>query len=129
LDYVDHDVTVVSLPNETTLDYIYNMRILAGEIGKLYQLVSFMAHCPWTCYEIAEKIKKENIVKDEAAAKWIDFYSSFESKQQVDFVIHLLNDVSKNLTPNEKIDMKNYFNKACKNELNFWNMAYNYKTN
>ena len=106
MDYVDHDVTVVSLPNETTLDYIYNMRRLAGENGKLYQLVSFMAHCPWTCYEIAEKIKKENIVKDEAAAKWIDFYSSFESKQQVDFVIHLLNDVSKNLTPNEKIDMK-----------------------
>jgi thiaminase len=52
---------------------------------------------------------------------------SFESKQQVDFILHLLNDFSKDLSNDERSEMKIYFNKACKHELDFWHSAYNYK--
>jgi thiaminase (transcriptional activator TenA) len=132
LRYSDYDTNIVSLPMETTLKYIYDMRNLSGEelsgkTSKLYELVSFTAPCPWTYYEIADKIRKENIVKDKATKKWIDFYSSYESKRQVDFIIHLINDVVNDLTAVEKFAMKNCFRKACTNELDFWDMAYQTK--
>ena len=127
LRYMNYDTTVTSLPNETTLNYIYNMRKLSEETNKLYKIVSFMAPCPWTYYEIADKISKENRVKDKVTKRWVDFYSSYESKQQIDFITHMLNDLSKDLTQVEKSVMKSYFDKACRNELDFWNMAYNTK--
>ncbi len=127
LRYTDYDTTVASLPNETTLDYIYDTRKLSTEPIKLYELISFIAPCPWTYYEIADKISKENKIKDIVTKRWIEFYCSDESKQQVDHFTHMLNDISKDLTQNEKSVMKRYFKMACRNELDFWNMAYNTK--
>jgi len=127
LRYTDYDTTVASLPNETTLNYIYNIRKLSTEPIKLYELVSFIAPCPWTYYEIADKIGKENRIKDIVTKRWIEFYCSDESKQQVDHITHMLNDISKDLTQVEKSVMKRYFKLACRNELDFWNMAYNTK--
>ncbi len=127
LRYTDYDTTVASLPNETTLDYIYDTRKLSTEPIKLYELISFIAPCPWTYYEIADKISKENRIKDIVTKKWIEFYCSDESKQQVDHITRMLNDISKDLTQNEKSDMKRYFKMACRNELDFWNMAHNTK--
>ncbi|MDN5847178.1 MAG: hypothetical protein L0H53_13000 [Candidatus Nitrosocosmicus sp.] len=127
LRYTDYDTTVASLPNETTLDYIYATRKLSTEPIKLYELISFIAPCPWTYYEIADKISKENRIKDIVTKRWIEFYCSDESKQQVDHITRMLNDISKDLTQNEKSVMKRYFKMACRNELDFWNMAHNTK--
>ncbi len=127
LRYTDYDTTVASLPNETTLDYIYDTRKLSTEPIKLYELISFIAPCPWTYYEIADKISKENRIKDIVTKRWIEFYCSDESKQQVDHITYMLNEITKDLTPNEKSVMKRYFKMACRNELEFWNMAYNTK--
>ena len=74
LRYKDYDTTVASLPNETTLDYIYDTRKLSTEPIQLYELISFIAPCPWTYYEIADKISKENRIKDNATKRWIEFY-------------------------------------------------------
>ena len=76
LRYTDYDTTVASLPNETTLDYIYDTRKLSTEPIKLYELISFIAPCPWTYYEIANKIGKENRIKDIITKRWIEFYCS-----------------------------------------------------
>lgn len=127
LRYTDYDTTVASLPNETTLDYIYDTRKLSTEPIKLYELISFIAPCPWTYYEIADKISKENRIKDTVTKRWIEFYCSDESKQQVDHITRILNDISKDLTQNEKSVMKRHFKMACRNELDFWNMAHNTK--
>ncbi len=127
LRYTDYDTTVASLPNVTTLDYIYDTRKLSTEPIKLYELISFIAPCPWTYYEIANKISKENRIKDIITKRWIEFYCSDESKQQVEHITHMLNDISKDLTQNEKSVMKGYFKMACRNELDFWNMAHNTK--
>jgi len=127
LRYTDYDTTVASLPNVTTLDYIYDTRKLSTEPIKLYELISFIAPCPWTYYEMANKISKENRVKDIITKRWIEFYCSDESKQQVEHITHMLNDISQDLTQNEKSVMKGYFKMACRNELDFWNMAHNTK--
>jgi thiaminase/transcriptional activator TenA len=127
LRYNDYDTTVVSLPNEKTLNYIYNMRKLSEDTNKLYEIISFIAPCPWIYHEIAEKICKDNRIDDQVIKKWTDFYASYESKQQVDSITHLLNEVSNDLTKIEKSSMKSYFTKACRNELEFWDTIYHTK--
>jgi len=116
---------------DVTLEYIDSMKTMLknnDDYSKLHKIIAFMAPCPWTYYEIAINIKNENKhQKDASVLKWVDFYSSLESKQQVDFIIHLINDISKDLTQDEKSEMKSYFNKACKHELDFWNAAYGHK--
>ena len=131
IGYNDNDQTILSRLTNVTKDYIDSMKQLLAinnDNNKLHRIIAFMAPCPWTYYEIAEKIKKEVMLKGDIIARWVDFYSSFESKQQVDFIIHLLNDVSKDLTNDERSEMKIYFNKACKHELDFWYAAYNHKS-
>lgn len=126
--YMNNNQTISISPTDVTQDYIDSMKkLLKNDDNKLHRIIAFMAPCPWTYYEIAEKIKKEAVIKSAAITKWVDFYSSFESKQQVDFILHLLNDFSKDLSNDERSEMKIYFNKACKHELDFWHAAYNYK--
>ena len=127
MGYKNTNLTMLTSPTSVTKDYMDSMKqILANNDNnsKLHKIIAFMAPCPWTYYEIAEKIKKEGILQGDTITKWVDFYSSIESKQQVDFMIHLINDVSKDLTNDERSEMKIYFNKACKHELDFWQAAY-----
>ncbi|MBA3749793.1 MAG: hypothetical protein H0X03_02670 [Nitrosopumilus sp.] len=123
LRYTNNTKTTIQA-NEITLNYIFDMKKLLQDTSKLYEVISFMAPCPWTYFEIAEKIKNENRIKNEVSKKWLKFYSSDESKQQVEFLKELLNELSKELTVTDKTKMKNLFNKACQNELDFWKMSY-----
>jgi thiaminase (transcriptional activator TenA) len=110
---------------ETTLKYTsYMKRVSASK--NLAILVSAMAPCPWTYYEISETLIKTNI-KTEAYKKWLRFYSSKESERQANQIKNLMNKLAKSADEREKIDMKNHFSVSCNYELEFWNMAYSYR--
>jgi thiaminase (transcriptional activator TenA) len=89
-------------------------------------IVSAMAPCPWTYYEISEALVNTNI-ETEAYKRWLRFYSSKESEEQLNQINNLMNKLAKNADGRKKIDMKNHFSVSCNYELEFWNMAYSYR--
>jgi thiaminase/transcriptional activator TenA len=91
------------------------------------KIVSAMAPCPWTYFEIAEKLSRYNIEND-TYRKWVQFYSSSESFMQVEDLKKILCALAKEASNKDKLVMKKYFATACNYELLFWDMAYNTTT-
>ena len=89
------------------------------------EIVSAMALCPWTYFEIAKKLSK-NHIQSEIYKKWIQFYSSEESHRQVKEIKMMLDALAREAREKDKIAMKNHFATACKYEYLFWDMAYNF---
>jgi thiaminase (transcriptional activator TenA) len=107
----------------TTLNYTSYLRHISST-GSMGEIVSAMAPCPWTYFEIAEKLSKSYIQRG-IYKKWIQFYSSEESYKQVKEIKIMLNVLGKEASEKEKMAMKNHFATACKYECLFWDMAYN----
>ena len=110
---------------ETTRDYISFMKRVSIS-RNLAIIVSAMAPCPWTYYEISEALNK-NDIKNGAFKQWIRFYSSKESQKQVNQIKNLLNELAGSADERKKKHMKNHFSVSCNYELKFWNMAYSYR--
>jgi thiaminase/transcriptional activator TenA len=110
---------------ETTLKYTSYMKRVSDS-KNLAIIVSAMAPCPWTYYEISEALIKTNI-KTEAYKKWLRFYSSKESEEQVNQMKNLMNKLANSADEKKQIDMKNHFSVSCNYELGFWNMAYSHR--
>ncbi|MDQ5869497.1 MAG: hypothetical protein M3530_07195 [Thermoproteota archaeon] len=107
---------------ETTLKYTSYMKRVSDS-KNLAIIVSAMAPCPWTYYEIAQKLAKVN-VRTPVYRKWIRFYSSEESQRQVNEIKELVNKLSTQVDDEQKVIIKDHFATACNYELQFWNMAY-----
>ena len=107
----------------TILNYTSYLRRISS-IGFMSEIVSAMALCPWTYFEIVKKLSK-NHIQSEIYKKWIQFYSSEESHRQVKEIKMMLDALAKEASEKDKIAMKNHFATACKYEYLFWNMAYN----
>src|SRR6476620_2998884 len=73
----------------TTSNYVSFLKS-AKETDDLGIFVSAIAPCPWTYFEIANKLTKV-AVKTPVYKKWIQFYSSKESQKQVSDIKELLN--------------------------------------
>jgi len=65
-----------------TLNYISFLRQVSVSSKNLEVILSAMAPCPWSYIQIAQKLSKGEI-KNDVYFKWIQFYSSIESQQQV----------------------------------------------
>jgi thiaminase/transcriptional activator TenA len=89
------------------------------------EIVSAMAPCPWTYFEIAKKLSKSYSQRG-IYKKWIQFYSSEESSRQVKEIKMMLDALGKEANEKDKMAMKNHFATACKYEYLFWDMAYNF---
>jgi thiaminase/transcriptional activator TenA len=110
---------------KTTLDYISYLERVSNS-GDLAIILSAMAPCPWTYYEISNALIKADI-KTEAFKWWIRFYLSTESSKQVNQIRKLLDKLGKNVDEKKKTDMESHFSISCNNEIEFWNMAYSYR--
>ncbi len=118
-----------SNPSKMTLEYTSYLIHVSLKSG-LHELVSVMAPCPWSYFEIAKKLsKRKQYIKTEVFRKWIDFYSSYESVRQVEDIKDILNELSRNADETDKKLMKDHFNTASKYEYNFWEMAYSLDSN
>ena len=116
-----HNITV---PSKVTVNYTSYLKHISSS-GTFSEIISVMAPCPWTYLEIAQRLSKLPI-QNEVYSKWVQFYSSNELRKQVDEIKQVLNMLSQNENEKSKGIMKNHFINACKYELLFWEMAYNF---
>ncbi len=108
-----------------TLNYISFLRQLSSSSTKYLEvIVSAMAPCPWSYLEIAQKLSK-SYIKMDVYCKWIRFYSSKESQQQIEELKNILSRLYDRADKNTKRLMTQHFGAACKYEYDFWEMAYN----
>lgn len=120
----------ISSPAKATLNYVSFLRKVSAS-RSVEEMVSAMAPCPWSYFEIAQKILMiscsggENKIRTEAYQKWIEFYSSRESQQQVEYLKRLLGSLYDNASKSKKLVMEYHFSIACQYEHDFWKMAYN----
>lgn len=88
-------------------------------------IISAMAPCPWTYYEISNSLMRRNI-KSNTFKKWLRFYSSDESRVQLYQIKKLLDDMGQKVDNEKKSQMRYYFSISCDYEMEFWNMVYSY---
>ncbi|HEX9318988.1 MAG TPA: hypothetical protein VF884_08645 [Nitrososphaeraceae archaeon] len=113
-------------PEKTTMDYVsYLKRVSESE--DLPVILSAMLPCPWTYYEISKALIRTDI-KTEAFKWWIRFYSSAESRKQINQIRKILDNMAINVDEKKKTDMENHFSTSCNYEIEFWNMAYSSRT-
>ena len=127
---ISPDSSLNGIPSTTTLSYtsyLRNVSLSSSAADNMGKIVSAMAPCPWTYFEIAEKLSRYNIEND-TYRKWVQFYSSSESFMQVEDLKKILCALAKEASNKDKIVMKKYFATACNYELLFWDMAYNTTT-
>jgi thiaminase/transcriptional activator TenA len=106
-----------------TLNYVLFLRQVSSSTKNLEVIVSAMAPCPWSYLEIAQKSSKSD-TKTEVYRKWIQFYSSKESQQQIEGLKNILSRLYDQADESTKRLMKEHFGAACKYEYDFWEMAY-----
>jgi thiaminase/transcriptional activator TenA len=111
-----------------TLNYAKFLRKVSTSAMNLEAIVSSMAPCPWSYFEIAQMMSKKNINTD-AYHKWIKFYASEESRKQVDELKIILGSLYGQANKSKKLHMNKHFEMACKHEYEFWEMAYNRSQN
>lgn len=120
----------ISSPTKATLNYVSFLRKVSAS-RSAEEIISAMAPCPWSYFEIAQKISLiscnggENKIRTEAYQKWVEFYSSKESQQQVEYLKSLLGSLYDNASNSKKLVMEYHFSIACQYEHDFWKMAYN----
>ena len=107
-----------------TLNYISFLRQVSLSAKNLEAIVSAMAPCPWSYLEIAQKLCKCEI-KNDVYFRWVQFYSSNESQQQVKELKSILSGLYNRAEDITKMTMKQHFVAACKCEYGFWEAAYN----
>jgi thiaminase (transcriptional activator TenA) len=123
-DIYNNATTAIAMA-PATLDYISFLRQVSSSSTKnLEVIVSGMAPCPWSYLEIAQKLSKSDI-KIDVYCKWIQFYSSKESQQQIEELKNILSRLYDRADESTKRLMKQHFGAACKYEYDFWEMAYN----
>jgi thiaminase (transcriptional activator TenA) len=129
ISHVPADTTIkcnnntIVIPTKTTLNYASYLKDISSK-GIFSEIVAVMAPCPWTYLEIALRLSKTSI-QNETYSKWVKFYSSNESLNQVYEIKQILNMLGQNENEASKDMMKHHFANACKYEYLFWEMAYN----
>jgi thiaminase/transcriptional activator TenA len=119
---IDNNATIAMA--SATLNYISFLRQVSSSAKNLEVIVSAMAPCPWSYLEIAQKLSKSD-TKMDVYCKWIQFYSSKESQQQIKELKNILSRLYDQADESTKMLMKQHFGAACKYEYNFWEAAYN----
>ena len=118
-----HSDNTTIVPYKTTLDYTAYLKHVSS-FATFSEIVSVMAPCPWTYLEIAQQLSTSSI-HNKVYSNWVKFYSSKDSRKQVDEIKQILNMLGQTENENSKNMMKNHFANACKYEYLFWEMAYN----
>jgi thiaminase/transcriptional activator TenA len=119
---IDNISSTVMAP--ATLNYISFLRQVSWSADNPGVIVSAIVPCPWSYLEIVQKLSKSDI-KTDVYCKWIQFYSSKESQQQIEELKSILSGLYNQADESTKRLMEEHFGAACKYEYDFWEMAYN----
>jgi thiaminase (transcriptional activator TenA) len=112
---------------EATKNYISFLRKVSASTS-IEEKVSVMAPCPWSYFQIAQEMltsRSENKIRDKVYQRWVEFYASQESQQQVEYLKGVLGQLYFRADKAKKLIMERGFCAACRQEYGFWKMAYN----
>lgn len=122
----EEDIETI-VPAEATKNYISFLRKVSASTS-IEEKVSVMAPCPWSYHQIALKMLtscRENKIRNKVYRRWVKFYASQESQQQVEYLKGVLGQLYFNADKANKLIMERSFCAACRQEYSFWKMAYN----
>ncbi len=117
------------VPAGVTKNYISFLRKISASTS-IEEKVSAMAPCPWSYLQIALKMLTSctgNKFRNEVYQRWVKFYASQESQQQVGYLKGVLGQLYFSADKDKKLIMERSFCVACRQEYGFWKMAYNIK--
>src|SRR5699024_965354 len=104
--------------------YIKHMYFNAYSKENAAYTIAAMAPCPYVYQLIAnEDLKDNEINKDSILAKWFEFYST-EMDELVNIFDGLMDQLTQNISIEEKRAIKSCFLQSTIHERNFFNMAY-----
>ncbi|GEL07756.1 thiaminase II [Salisediminibacterium halotolerans] len=101
----------------------------AASNGSLGETLAALAPCPWTYWEIGERLTKE--VKpgaDHPFAEWISFYANDEVAQITQTFKDKIDKCAEKASEKEREQMMAHFLKSTQLEHQFWTMAYEQET-
>ncbi len=114
---------------QAPMTYLYNEHMYnAARTGDLIDIVAAMLPCPWTYFEIANKLIAEgknneaNVFKD-----WIDFYGSMADDTDAnvsDRFFALIDREAENYNAERLAVIERRFMRSCELEWDFWEQAY-----
>jgi thiaminase (transcriptional activator TenA) len=122
----EEDIETIVLAGATK-NYISFLRKVSASTS-IEEKVSVMAPCPWSYLQIALKMLtscSENKIRNKVYQKWVEFYASQESQQQVEYLKDVLGQLYFSADKAKKLIMERSFCAACRQEYSFWKMAYN----
>ena len=122
----EEDIEMTAL-TKATKNYILFLRSVSENMS-IEEKVSAMAPCPWSYLEIAQEIltsNRKNKITNKVYRRWVEFYASKESLQQVEYLKGALGQLYHSADKAKKLIMEKSFCAACRQEYSFWKMAYN----
>lgn len=114
--------TKASLANTSYTHYMLSV----SQAGSLGDVAVSLLSCAWSYLKIAANLSKINGSLDhEFYGKWIKGYISEGYKEEVQWLLDLVDDLGKHLSEKELDRLTEIFINCSKYELMFWDMAYN----
>lgn len=116
---------VQGYPLTPSVDHYVNHMLSTAYQGTLGEILAALLPCPWTYWEIADKITRDvQPAADHPFYRWIMFYNSDDSAQETRKLCGRLDQWAEYASEEEQQRMKNAFLKSCQLEYGFWEMAY-----
>jgi thiaminase/transcriptional activator TenA len=115
------------IPAGATKNYISFLRKISASTS-IEEKVSAVVPCPWSYLQITLRMLTsctENKIRNKVYQRWVEFYASQESHQQVEYLKGVLGQLYFNADKAMKLIMERSFSAACLQEYSFWKMAYN----
>jgi thiaminase/transcriptional activator TenA len=122
----EEDIETMVLAGATK-NYISFLKKVSASTS-IEEKVSVMAPCPWSYLQIAREMLTSysaNKIRNKVYQRWVEFYASQESQQQVEYLKDVLGQLYFSADKAKKLIMERSFCVACRQEYSFWKMAYN----
>lgn len=112
-------------PLTPTADHYINHMLTVAYQGTLGEMLAVLLPCPWTYWEIGEKIIKDvHPTESHPFYEWISFYNDEACASTTLQFCERLDRWAEQSGTREKQQMRNAFLKSCQLEHAFWEMAY-----
>ncbi len=122
LELSQEDIEATGLAKATSRHNISFLRKVS-ENTSIEEKVSAMAPCPWSYFQIAQRIMKtyrENKITNKKVYRtWAEFYASLKPKQQVEYLKSILCQLYLSADGEKKLIMEKSFCAVCRQEHGF----------
>ncbi|MBB6632379.1 thiaminase II [Clostridium algidicarnis] len=109
----------------TNLSYTHYM-LSVSHVGSLAELSTSLLSCMWSYLEIGRNLSKiPGATENEFYGEWVRGYISKEYEEATQWIIDLVDSLSKDMNPKDLNKLTEIFITTSKYEYMFWDMSYN----